>query len=567
MELRARIRPLTHRAAFTAASVVLLSAVAGAAASPADAAAKKRAPVISSIAPKDVAVGEKLTIRGKHFIPGRSRNTVVFKRDGARAVFAKAEVGTTKMLRIKVPTSLQEFFALDAGNPVPTRFRVRVLAKKFGKKFTAAAQSPIVSGPRPPKVETPVAALPDGDCDGDGTRNRTDADDDNDGLADDVELSLSLDPCVADTDKDGVLDRWEFDCDRDGVLNRDQADDDSDLLPDTEETRIGTDPCNADTDGDRVQDGYEYRSALDLNDDEHQEGNTLLAPPYKVSYPNPGFSDAEVDYDGDSLTLGEEYDLWVYTYSVTKTDPRSLDALSYSDGEQYTRSARGNDGRRTPNLAAGGYDKHTAFVSWASNDGYRRLMLSPITAWWHDTGARVAYDLFDFNRNGETAAERSYYDLRADNFLSDDERDEDADGLTNYDETHGRMTQAYWKGCYAQEKPFHVPYAGTSHVLADTDGDRVLDGADDQDHDDIPNVMELSRIAASGHDDREPGKLCTVRTSAPAPDAEDHHSADYGRVNPFNPCLPHRLARTCPKIVNSETGAPFDGSADWYSLN
>src|SRR3954471_12897524 len=108
MELRARIRPLTHRAAFAAASVALLaSAVAGAAAAPSYAAAKKQAPVISSIAPKDVAVGEQLTIRGKHFVPGRSRNTVVFKRDGARAVFAKAQVGTKKMLRIKVPTSLQ----------------------------------------------------------------------------------------------------------------------------------------------------------------------------------------------------------------------------------------------------------------------------------------------------------------------------------------------------------------------------------------------------------------------------------------------------------------------------
>ena len=77
----------------------------------------------------------------------------------------------------------------------------------------------------------------------------------------------------------------------------------------------------------------------------------------------------------------------------------------------------------------------------------------------------------------------------------------------------------------------------------------MRDGADDQDHDDIPNVMELSRIAASGLDDREPGKLCTLRTTAPAPDADEHHPTDYGRVNPFNPCLPHRLARTCPKIV------------------
>ena len=34
-------------------------------------------------------------------------------------------------------------------------------------------------------------------------------------------------------------------------------------------------------------------------------------------------------------------------------------------------------------------------------------------------------------------------------------------------------------------------YAGTDLVDADTDGDGVRDGADDQDHDDIPNIMEL----------------------------------------------------------------------------
>jgi len=97
---------------------------------------KKKAPVVTSVSPMDVAVGELLTIRGRNFISGRKRNTVVFKRDGARAVFVKADVGTKKMLRLAVPDALQEFFSLNAGDPVPTRFRLRVLARKFGKKFT-----------------------------------------------------------------------------------------------------------------------------------------------------------------------------------------------------------------------------------------------------------------------------------------------------------------------------------------------------------------------------------------------------------------------------------------------
>ena len=59
------------------------------------------------------------------------------------------------------------------------------------------------------------------------------------------------------------------------------------------------------------------------------------------------------------------------------------------------------------------------------------------------------------------------------------------------------MTPEYWTACYASEKPYTITYAGTDLVDADTDGDGVRDGADDQDHDDIPNVMELSRNAAS----------------------------------------------------------------------
>ena len=47
--------------------------------------------------------------------------------------------------------------------------------------------------------------------------------------------------------------------------------------------------------------------------------------------------------------------------------------------------------------------------------------------------------------------------------------------------------------CYTDETPYPIKYAGTEPDDADTDGDGVRDGADDQDHDDIPNIMELSR--------------------------------------------------------------------------
>ena len=599
MELRARIPSPLRRAAFVAALVALAAPATAGAATTAKAAKKKvKAPVVTKVSPLDVAVGESLTIRGKHFIAGRYKNTVVFKRDGARAVFAKADVGTKKMLVIKVPASLQEFFSLNSGEPIPTRFRIRVLAKKFGKKFTKNKLSPTVSAPRPPRSVAPTESTPDGDCDGDGAKNKADGDDDNDGLADDVELSLSLDPCVADTDEDGVLDKWEFDCDRDAILNRDETDDDDDLLSDTLETSIGTDPCNADSDGDKVADGYEYQSAVDLNDDEFQHPNTALPYPGKRPYPNPLFADADLDYDGDTLTSKEEYDLWIYTYSFTKTDPRSLSQLSYSAGQQYTRSRiipSGDDaGRHEPTLSRVNYNKHDQFITWAmsastpSNPaGYRTVRLDDLEPWWDHAASRNPYGLFDMNRyGGEQAAsnfavgsppfsytarvfyqsEVYYYDHYQDGYLSDDERDEDADGLTNYDETHGRMNPEYWKGCYRREKPFHITYASTSHVDQDSDGDGVRDGADDQDFDDIPNVMELSRNAASGLDDRKNGIDCVVQDEPPLPEDYWHEDA-YGRVNPFNPCLPNWKSRTCPKFVDADTGAPFDGSPWWYSLN
>ena len=57
----------------------------------------------------------------------------MFKRDGGKAVFVKAKVGTTKLLRVTVPEKLSKEFTKVGSSVVPTRFRIRVLSKKFGK--------------------------------------------------------------------------------------------------------------------------------------------------------------------------------------------------------------------------------------------------------------------------------------------------------------------------------------------------------------------------------------------------------------------------------------------------
>jgi len=124
------------------------------------------------------------------------------------------------------------------------------------------------------------------------------------------------------------------------------------------------------------------------------------------------------------------------------------------------------------------------------------------------------------------------------------------------DEMRSRMVPEYWKKCYAviTEGEYPVHYAGVDLVNSDTDGDGIRDGADDQDHDDVPNVMECSRTDALGG----------IPQDAPDLSPVPFRGWD-GFVNPFNPCLPHVNSRTCKKIVPfANAWAPFNSEQDYY---
>jgi hypothetical protein len=493
-----------------AALVALIASAAAGAVAPSAHAAKKKAPVITSVSPMNVAVGQTLQVRGRHFVRGRFKNTLVFKRDRTRAVFVKADVGTRRLLRVTVPASLKPSMAVRDGQPIPTVFKLRVLARKFGKRFTGAKLSPTV-GPELPPAPPQPALDPQGDCDGDGQLNGVDADDDNDLLLDTTETGL----------------------------------------------QYRLDPCKADSDGDGVGDGFEFRSARDLNNDEYQNVNAFLPYPGKKPYPNPlDGSDADTDFDGDSLTLAEEHSLWKFTIqngSAAPT-PQALEApaaaLSYSDGAKYSvyQQSQGDD-RRQPALSATGYAKEADFQGWLQSAGYWNVYRP-------DGGSG---QILDFNRDGDiadtvlagyVASELHYLDRSGNGWLSDDERDEDADGLSNWDETHGRMQPGYWQARYERETVFRISYAGTQVDDPDSDDDRVRDGADDQDHDDVPNIVELSRKANTGRP-YDPKDLSSLDGN-PLP--------EYGRVSPFNPCLPFVNSRTCPTYTPfTDAWAPFDG--------
>jgi hypothetical protein len=488
-----------------AVGAILASAAAAAMAPDAGAAKRKKAPVITSVAPKNVSIGETLTIRGKNFIRGRLKNTVVFKRDNSKAVFVKADVGTRKLLRVTVPDRLTDQLLVLDGAPIATPFRLRVLSRKLSKKFTTGSLVPLVGPEQPPAPEVPAEGQPDGDCD---------------------------------------LDK---------VLNKDDADDDNDLLPDATESALKTDPCKSDTDEDGVTDGYEFQSAVDLNDDEYREPQNIVPAPEKRPYPNPLFKDAGTDYDGDSLNLGQEFALW----KAYRNPAAGLNDLVYSDGNQYSAYGRDGAGRRPGGLVGPDPNqKYADFLAWAGGAGYGTVWVKGST-----------YALRDINQDGAVSAapsgnyrtsEQRWFDFDFDGKLSDDERDEDADGLTNYDEGTGRMTPGYWAGCYSKEKPYPIQYFGTDLVDPDTDGDGVRDGADDQDHDDVPNVWELSRNAASGR---------AVVGSCNEEGALEDPLPSNGVVNPFNPCLPYTDSRTCerhPALGNLYF--PFDSEAPYYQV-
>ena len=467
-----------------ALGAIVASALAGAVAPDAHAAKKKKAPVITSVSPKHTSIGEQLTIRGRNFVRGRYKNTVVFKRDNAKAVFVKAEVGTKKMIRVTVSEKLADQLLVLDGTPIATPFRLRVLSKKLSKKFTRGALVPLIGPKKPPVVEPPSEGKPDGDCD---------------------------------------LDK---------VLNKDDLDDDNDLLADATEAALKTDPCTADTDSDGVTDGYEFQSAVDLNDDEYREPQNIVPAPARSAVPEPPVRRHErglrrrLAHPGPGVLalervpqpgrgpqrpglLGRQPVLGV---RPRRRRPPSGRAHRRRSEPEVRRLRRLGWGQRLPNVWIEG----TVFDIRDADQSGGPLRGAP--------------------RGNYEYSELRYFDFDYDFKLSDDERDEDADGLTNYDEATGRMTPGFWAGCYTEEKPYPIAYRGTNLVDGDVDGDRVRDGADDQDHDDLPNLMELSRNSASGR-----AIIARLRLRG-----RDHRSESaQGRGQPVQP-LPAYTAYTNP---------------------
>lgn len=283
---------MTRRLLLTTLAVTAAVPVAAA-----DAAKPAPYPSVSNIEPLNLGIGDTMTITGKNFVRGTRKNTVVFKRDGKRALFVKADTATKTKLTFRIPESLRKALGKKNGVAVPSKFRVRVLSRRFAKRYSAKDKSPIIA----PRSIVEVLRVEEAKA-----------------IAV-AEAQRAANPAPAP-----VTPPPPPDCDGDGVLDADDSDDDNDLLTDAFELSIKTNGCSKDSDGDGMWDIWEYEAAIDLN-------SRALPYPGKRPHPNPlDGSDARMDWDGDGLFSDQEHALW-RRFGQGRPLP-----LNYSDGLKMT---------------------------------------------------------------------------------------------------------------------------------------------------------------------------------------------------------------------------------------
>jgi hypothetical protein len=158
----------------------------------------------------------------------------------------------------------------------------------------------------------------------------------------------------------------------------------------------------------------------------------------------------------------------------------------------------------------------------------------------------------------------AYVDMDGDGKLSDDERDGDGDGLTNWDESHGRMLQGWWDKkydgtVYPKETRYPNVFPEVSIFDPDSDGDGVKDGADDNDFDGLTNSFEVAR-PANWYIPGSPLAGIWGREYGDAFPFTDPMANPWARVHPYNPCKPV-WSHTCHLHV--PFGHYSDGEVWW----
>ena len=298
---------------------------------------------------------------------------------------------------------------------------------------------------------------------------------------------------------------------------------------------------------------------VDLNNDDYRRPTASLPVPGQEPYPNP--LDAATRTPTTTVTrstLLEEFELW--RYSVTNGASPSVTRLNYSAGLKYSiyvgrqrhqaRSRRWRPPATTSRSAFDGMAATTAATSTIDLPHTARASTS-------STSTATARSLTRDNASLRPARDepvrqprRGSRQLIADGWLSDDERDEDADGLTNWIELHGPMLPT-WYGSHVQGRE-GVPgglrrrqpdrrRTATATACATAPTTRTTTTS--------RTIRELSRNMAGpagGWDCDDDG-----------PRHRAHRRRTPARVDPYNPCLPYADSRTCPDLdpVHGRLGA------------